>query len=206
MLVAFSLLISAGSASAHSYFMQSGPQDGSILERAPVRVVLAFSDAVATNFTSIQLVEAKTGVNYPPKSVLPYPSVPNIVVVTLPPIPNGSYRLSFSTHDALDFHETAGSIVFGIGEAPPASTGHVPQPIPAQPAEFLLRWLALAGLAAILGGVSFALLVIGRLPAADQVRAHVQRLLFGLAVVGTVLVIAGQTGLLALQASSLGPF
>ena len=49
-------------------------QDGSILERAPVRVVLAFSDAVATNFTSIQLVEAKTGVNYPPNAA-PGPSI-----------------------------------------------------------------------------------------------------------------------------------
>ena len=81
----------------------------------------------------------------------------------------------------------------------------VPQPIPAKPAEFLLRWLALAGLAAILGGLTVALLVVGRLPVEPTVRARIQRALLGLALAGAATVLVAETALLAVQASAFGP-
>lgn len=202
-LVTLVMLAGSATASAHSYFMQSDPADGSILERAPSKVVVVFSSPVAANFTKVKLVEAG-GAHYAPTSVVGYPGQSNIVVISLPEIAKGSYRLTFVTRDSEDLHQTAGTIVFGIGVAPPA-TAPVPKPVPAQPSEFLLRWLALTGLAGVMGGVTVALVVIGRLPGEDVLRARVQRSLFGLALVGTGLVLCGETGLLALQASSLGP-
>jgi copper transport protein len=199
------LLVLAGSAaaSAHSYFVQSDPADGSILERAPQKVVLVFSSAVAPDFTSVQLVEGG-GHIYSPSSVRGYPGHPNIVEIGLPQIPAGSYRLSFATRDSVDLHATAGTIVFGVGMAP-ASPGVVPSASPPVPSEVVLRWLALAGLAAILGGLAVTLLVAGRLPEPPAARMRVQRSLLGLALVGIGLVLVDQTALLALQASSLGP-
>ena len=201
-LVTVLVLLGAPAASAHSYFVQSDPADGSILETAPQKVVLVFSSAVASNFTSVVLTEAG-GTRYSPDSIAAYPGRPNIVVINLPPIAKGSYRLSFTTRDAVDLHVTSGTIVFGVGVAPPASES-VPAPAPAQPVEVAMRWLALAGLAALLGSVALALLVVGRVPAPDAVRAAVQRGLFSLAIGGCALVIVGETGLLALQASALG--
>jgi copper transport protein len=202
-LVGLMLFAGAASASAHSYFIQSDPADGSILEQPPKSVVLVFSSAVAANFTDIVLVEAG-GTRYTPTSVTSYPGKPNIVVVALPPIPKGSYRLSFATRDAVDLHRTSGTIVFGVGTAPPASEA-VPGPAPAQPSEVVLRWLALAGLAAVLGGVVVSFLVVSGLAVGGTVRAAVQHRLVGLSIVGAVLVLIGETGLLLLQASSLGP-
>src|ERR1700693_5795230 len=147
-LAALVMLALSPTASAHSYFVLSDPPDGSILEHAPARVVLAFSSSVNTNFTTIQLIEVK-GARYTPTSIQAAPSAPNVVFVSLPPLPNGSYRLSFSTRDSIDLHETAGSIVFGVGEAP-VLTSTPPQPAPPRLTEVLLRWLALAGLSAIL--------------------------------------------------------
>jgi copper transport protein len=197
------MLALSATASAHSYFMISDPQDGSILAHAPSRVILLFSSAVSPAFTTAQLVEAG-GARYSPTAVLSYGGHPNIVEVDLPPVPNGSYRLTFSTRDAVDLHATTGSVLFGIGMAPPA-TSPIPKPAPPQPSEVLLRWLALAGLSALLGGLAVAFLVVGGLPQETAVRARVQRSLLGLALVGAALVLAGETGLLAVQASSLGP-
>jgi copper transport protein len=203
MLAGFILLIGSSTASAHSYFMVSDPADGSILAHAPARVVLLFSSAVSPTFTTVQLVEAG-GARYSPTSIRAVSSVPNAVVIGLPPLPNGSYRLTFSTRDSVDLHETAGSIAFGVGETP-VLTSTPPQPAPPRPTEVLLRWLSLAGLSAILGGLTIALLVTGRLPVDAAVRARIQRSLFGLVLVGAGLVVAGETGLLADKAASLGP-
>jgi len=202
-LVAVALLAGSASVLAHSHFVFSDPADGSILEKAPHQVVLVFSSAVATNFTSVDLVEAG-GAHYRSTAVRSQPAAPNIVVVTLPDIPKGSYRLTFSTRDTIDLHATTGSIVFGIGLPPPA-TAPVPQPVPAQPAEVVLRWVALAGLAGVLGGLTLALGVIQRIPAEAAVHACLQRALFGLALLGTGLVVVGETGLLLFQAAALGP-
>jgi copper transport protein len=202
-LAALFLLVLSPTASAHSYFMVSDPADGSILAHAPSRVILLFSSAVSPTFTAVQLVEAG-GARYSPTSVLSYGGHQNIVEVDLPTIPNGSYRLTFSTRDAVDLHATTGSIVFGIGMAPPAATA-VPKPLPPQASEVLLRWLALAGLSALLGGLAVALVVAGGLPVESAVRARVQHTLLGLALAGAGLVLVGETGLLAVQAASLGP-
>ena len=203
LLIVFSLVLGTASVSAHAYFVLSDPPDGSILQHAPARIVLAFSSSVNTDFTSIQLIEV-SGARYTPTSVHAAPSAPSVVVIGLPPLPNGSYRLSFSTRDSVDLHETAGSIVFGVGEAP-VLTSTVPQPAPPRPTEVVLRWLALAGLSAILGSLTIALLAVRRLPVETAVRARVQRRLFGFALVGAGLVLAGETGLLADKAASIGP-
>ncbi|HEY4889581.1 MAG TPA: copper resistance protein CopC [Candidatus Dormibacteraeota bacterium] len=202
-LAALFMVVLSPTASAHSYFVLSDPPDGSILEHAPSRVILQFSAPVSANFTNIQLVETG-GARYSPTSVQTSPGHQNIVEVDLPAVPNGSYRLSFSTRDAVDLHATTGSIVFGVGVAPP-STSAIPTPLPPQPSEVLLRWLALAGLSALLGGLAVAFLVIGGLPVEAAVRARLQRSVLGLASAGAGLVLAGETGLLAVQASSLGP-
>ena len=106
------------------------------------------------------------------------------------------------TRDRVDLHQTAGSVVFGVGTAP-AETAAAPQPAPARPSEFMLRWLGLAGLGALVGGLLMALLVAPRLHE-GQDRARVQSWLLTLALAGAALQLMSGTALLVLQASSLG--
>jgi copper transport protein len=201
-LVALALCLGAGAASAHSYFVESDPADGAILARAPSRVVLVFSSAVTADFTTADLVEAH-GMRYQATSVVTDRAVPNVVTVGLPQVPKGSYRLTFVTRDRVDLHQTAGTVVFGVGVVP-GTASSAPQPAPARPAEFVLRWLGLAGLTVVLGGLLIALLVAPRLPDRGQ-QCRVQAALFGLALGGGVVQLFSGTALLAVQGASLGP-
>src|ERR1700736_4613594 len=201
-LVALALWLGAGAASAHSYFVESDPADGAILARAPSRVVLVFSSAVTADFTSADLVEAH-GMRYQATSVVTDRAVPNVVTVGLPQVPKGSYRLTFVTRDRVDLHQTAGSIVFGVGTAP-AGEATAPQPAPARPSEFVLRWIGLAGLGALIGGLLMALLVAPRLAEVGD-RARVQAALLAVALGGALLQLASGAALLTLQATGLGP-
>ncbi len=201
-LVALALWVGAGAASAHSYFVESDPADGAILARAPSRVVLVFSSAVTADFTSADLVEAH-GMHYQATSVVTDRAVPNVVTVGLPQVPKGSYRLTFVTRDRVDLHQTAGSVVFGVGMAP-GTASSPPQPAPARPAEVGLRWLGLAGITVVLGALLIALLVAPRLADGGQQR-RVQAALFALALGGAVVQLVSGTALLAVQGAALGP-
>lgn len=200
LLALVALLLGAGSASAHSYLVASDPADGSLLAKAPSKIVLVFSSAVSSDFTSAELVEAG-GQRYN-VSVIADPIEPILVVVKLPQIPNGSYRLSFSTRDRVDLHQTAGSIVFGVGVAP-AATRPTPAPAPARPSEFLLRWVGLSGFAALCGALILALLVVPGLPE-SVARRRTQAALLGLAVAGAGLQLVSGAAQGVVQAAGLG--
>ncbi len=195
------LLLAPATALAHSYFIQSDPGDGSILSKPPAEVVLVFSSPVTADFTHVELVEAR-GKRYQPTSVHTQPGSKNIVLIDLPKVPEGSYRLDFSTRDSLDLHETAGSIVFGVGVAPPTSL-NLPQPAPPRPVEFILRWVVLAGFCLLCGGLLFALLLAPRWPVGPA-RSRVQLMSLNLALAGTALQFVGGIGQAAFQASALG--
>jgi copper transport protein len=198
-------LLIAGStnASAHSFFIDSDPADGSMLAQAPDHIVLVFSSPVDTSFSDIKLIEA-SGQIYTLAAVGSYPAYRQAVDVRLPKLPNGSYRLTFTVVDALDFHKTSGTMVFGVG-MPAPQTAPPPRFAPAQPKEVAFRWLALSGLSGLLGALTIALAVVGRLPEKHEVLSHLRRSMVDMAVAGTLCVLAGETGLLLAEASSLGP-
>jgi copper transport protein len=194
------LLLGTVSASAHSYLVASDPPDGALLAKPPAQIVLLFSSAVSPDFTSADLVEA-AGKRYQ-VSVVADPIHPISVVVKLPEIPNGSYRLSFSTRDRVDLHQTSGSIVFGVGVAP-APIPPTPAPAPARPIEVVLRWLGLTGFAALCGGLILAFFVVPGLPESTA-RRRTQAALVALALGGTCLQLASGAALGVLQAAGLG--
>ena len=200
LLALVALLLGAGSASAHSYLVASDPADGSLLAKAPSQIVLVFSSAVSSDFTSAELVEA-AGKRYD-VSVIADPFHPILVVVKLPEIPNGSYRLAFSTRDRVDLHQTSGSIVFGVGVAP-APTRPTPDPAPARPSEFLLRWVGLTGFAALCGALILALMVVPGLPESPA-RRRTQAALLALALAGAGLQLVAGAAQGVVQAAGLG--
>jgi copper transport protein len=202
-LVGLVLVAGTTSVSAHSYFITSDPEDGSMLAKPPDHIFLVFSSPVDTHFSDFQLIEAK-GAKYAPSKVVSFPGYKQAIEVGLPSLPEGSYRLTFTVVDALDFHKTTGTTVFGIG-MPAPQTAAAPQPTPAQPREVALRWLALAGFSGLLGGLAIGLVAIRRLPEEPEVQSRLRRSMFGVSMVGTVGVVLGEAGLLLQQASLLGP-
>ena len=201
-LALLALWLLASPASAHSYLIESDPADGAFLLNAPNHIVLLFSSGVTADFTSADFVEA-TGTRYQLRSIVVDKTLPSVVSINLPKVPNGSYRLSFTTRDLVDLHQTAGSIVFGVGVAP-AATQAVPAPAPAKPSEYLLRWVSLAGLSALLGGLLLAFLIAPRLPE-SAARRRVQTALLAFALTGASLQLVASAALIVIQAVGLGP-
>jgi copper transport protein len=201
-LALLALWLLAAPASAHSYLVESDPADGAFLLKAPTHIVLLFSSGVTSDFTSADLVEA-SGNHYQLRSIVIDKTLPSVVSINLPQIPNGSYRLSFTTRDRVDLHQTAGSIVFGVGVAP-ATSHAAPAPAPAKPSEYLLRWVSLAGLSALFGGLLLALLIIPRLPD-TAARRRTQTALLAFAFGGASLQLMANAALIIIQAVGLGP-
>ncbi len=199
-LAAAALALSTTSASAHSYFLESDPANGAMLSRTPARAVLLFSSAVSHELTKVDLVEARSGTRYSAASVVA--AAPNILVVNFPDLPDGAYRLSFSTRDSFDLHETKGTLVFGVGVEPPAQLSP-PQPAPARTSEAFLRFAQLAGLSALLGSLVLALCVLPRIAAPDPAR-RARSAVLKVAKAGVLLQLVAGVALVADQALAIG--
>ncbi len=204
-LAAAGLALSTATAGAHSYFLESDPADGAMLSHAPTRAVLLFSSAVSHELTTVDLVEARSGTHYPATSVVA--AAPNILVINLPALHDGAYRLSFSTRDSFDLHETKGTLVFGVGVEPPAPLSS-PQPAPARLSEALLRFTAMAGLCALLGGLVLTLVVLPGIAARDPALApaalRARSASLRLAQIGVLVQLVGGAALIADQVIAIG--
>ena len=103
-------MAATGSAVAHASLLRSTPVDGSVLVAPPLRFVLTFNEPVSP--IVMRLVEADgTG-----SDLAQIQAHDETIVVTPPPIKNGTHALSWRVISA-DGHPIGGSIVFSVGEA-----------------------------------------------------------------------------------------
>ncbi|HET7475670.1 MAG TPA: copper resistance protein CopC [Dermatophilaceae bacterium] len=178
----------APGAEAHAFLTSSSPADGTVLEQAPGRLVLAFSEAVVLPGTTVDVAD---GAGHRVTAGLPVldqtagrgasktggVEAPVRLTVTLPALPRGAYRVSWATVSADDLHRAAGVFVFGVQTAV-AQTGwseSAPSPL-----ESALRWLTLLGIAAGVGA-PVARSLLRRVPGCPS--RLVDRTAFGLAAV-----------------------
>lgn len=111
LLLAFLAMMEAtGSALAHASLLQSTPADGSVLAAPPLHFVLTFNEPVSP--IVMRLVAADgTG-----SDLAQIQAHDETIVVTAPPIKNGTHALSWRVISA-DGHPVGGSIVFSVGGA-----------------------------------------------------------------------------------------
>ena len=149
-------------ASAHSFLVGSDPPQGAVLATAPTRATLEFSEKVAVDLTKISLVDAG-GTVIAGTSTSVDPKHNRVIVVTLPKIGDGTYRLRFVTRDPVDLHETSGSIVFAVGKA---ANLLPPDDLPPGPpiSIIVIRWLLLGAFALIVGPLVIALVTLRDAP------------------------------------------
>jgi copper transport protein len=197
------LLSWAGAASAHTVFEGSQPPDGSTLANGPRTMSLDFSSDVDLSLARVQLTDgARHRLAVGGLSVDPIR--PTRLVVPLPVLPPETYRLSFSVRDSVDLHVTDSSVVFGVGRVASLKAVRPPSRGP-DLAEVALRWLARSGLALVLGALAVSLAVIPQAISRIEAARQLQRRLLGLAMIGVGMAAAGDTAVLALQASQIGP-
>ncbi|WP_432117339.1 copper resistance protein CopC [Streptomyces sp. bgisy032] len=116
--VACALLAGAGPASAHAAVTGSDPGQGAVVDEAPARITLTFSEQVAVSGDSLRVLDpdgerADTG---EPSGV----SGTTYAVRLKPGLPDGTYTVAYQVVSA-DSHPVSGAYTFSIG-APSKTT------------------------------------------------------------------------------------
>lgn len=180
-----SLILPAGPASAHAELESSDPGNGQLLETAPDHISLTFTEPPDVGLTTIGVVDAsgaavKTG---PPERP---PGSNREIRVSLRPIPDGVYTVTWRTVSATDGHVTAGAFSFGVGVSQ-AEITPVPQQGAQTPPPSILsivgRWLLYVGLVVLLGAGATALIAFG---ARSNARPWLLATSWALAAIGVV--------------------
>lgn len=176
----------------HALMTAADPAPGSNLGTAPAAVTLTFTERPDARLSSINVLDS-SGRSVTRGSVRAVPSNPLQLTVALATLPKGVYTVSWRTVSAVDGHLASGSFGFGVGASPPTANGTGGATSAGEsnlsPVGVGGRWLLLIGLIGLLGA-AFVALVVHAVP-----RALVLRILltaWGLAVVGTIVVIADQ--------------
>ena len=155
----FALLSPGQKAQAHANLVRSTPEPNSVLDRAPARVTIWFTEPLEPSLSEIRVFDS-IGASVDNGDSQVDPSDATVLSVSLAPVPNGTYTVAWKNVSTVDGHPTRGSFPFAVGQpisgAIPDSSG---QPLLPSPAEPVLRWLALLGVLAMVGGLTLDLLV-----------------------------------------------
>lgn len=186
---------------AHATLISSNPGNGAVLASSPGEVQLHFDVPVNSRLSGVEL-EDRSGRRLLGPSIEPGPGVTSDLTVDLPPLPLGVYKLDFQARDDTDLHETAGSIVFGVGRAADIQLQPAVTPSPSYQ-ETGTRWLELAGTCLLVGVVTVWL---GILPAVGRRRTlsvWTRTRLLAIATLGYTAFLVGKAGQLLLAAAGL---
>jgi copper transport protein len=152
---------------AHAYLERSNPAGNTIVETAPGRVQLWFTERPELSFSDVTIY-GSDGTRIPHGAVSLAPDSPRSIAFDLPAVPNGTYTVAWKTLSADDGHVAAGAFAFAVGldqPAPTAASIFVPAGQAANTGRpnlmaVLGRWFAYAGAALVVGGPLFLALVL----------------------------------------------
>ena len=145
-------------ASAHASLSTSSPDFRERLGASPARIVLRFSQVVASIPDGIVVRDADGGVVSGPAKL---GSDRRSLVAPLARLAEGPYAVRWQTLSVSDGHIVSGLYTFGVGVAAPPPTEAVGARGPSA-VEKLVRWCSYLGLAVLIGGLAFRLLVLPR--------------------------------------------
>ncbi|MBM2812654.1 MAG: Cytochrome c protein [Chloroflexi bacterium] len=203
--IAFALALVPSPAHAHAELSRSDPAPDSIIERAPARLSLWFSEQPELRFSEAHVVDRnRRAVDRGDLRVEPNDKLG--LSVGLPELAPGTYTVTWRVLSAVDGHVTPGAFAFTVGldQVPTGlAVGAQAESSPALPDEVLFRFLAYLGLLAIVGGFPFLeWVLLPALTAASASRETVTSTLarvWQLATIGIVLAWISQLGSLVVQ-------
>jgi copper transport protein len=166
-------------ASAHASLIGTDPAEGAVLDAAPERVTLSFTEPVDLIDAGYHLFDANG-----PVGMLEAEVTGSDVLLRLPgDMGNGSYVVSWRVISA-DGHPISGVLLFSVGEAGGAPIV-VPESADITPVVSVVQGIAYAGLLAAVGLLLFRLVITGD-ARVDRMPALVAAII---AVIGHVLLI-----------------
>src|SRR5207344_633610 len=142
------LSLAATTAFAHASLESSDPSNGELLETAPDRISLTFTEPPDLSLTTIGVLD-DTGAPVPTGAPELAPDSEREVRVRLDPVPDGVYTVTWRTVSATDGHVTASAFSFGVGVSPEAVkpvTGSSGETEPPSATAVAGHWLLYLGL------------------------------------------------------------
>ncbi|MYU25423.1 copper resistance protein CopC/CopD [Streptomyces sp. SID8352] len=153
---ACALLVGAGPAAAHAALTTADPAQGSVVEKAPARVTLSFSESISVDADSLRVLDPggeRVDTGDPTGSGRTY------TVKLRPDLSDGTYTVAYQVVSA-DSHPVAGAYTFSIG-APSETTvqisGRGADDGPIGWLYGLGRYVSYAGFIVLAGGAAFVL-------------------------------------------------
>ncbi len=143
---------------AHAVPVSSDPAPNAVLDGSPAQISIAFNEPVVTTFSQIRLLtQSGEEVEVGPLTAVD----PNnlTIAVTVPPLPQGAYLVSWQVLSAVDGHTTSGAYSFGVGVAAMAISNEASLSAQISVPNALARWLTLTAVALLMGLFAFRLLV-----------------------------------------------
>jgi copper transport protein len=192
----FASATSPAAVSAHARLRTAVPASGATLGSSPSSVTLTFSETPDLRLTSIKVLDSG-GTDRVTGAVELVDEPPTSVRIAVQDLPDGVYTVSWRTVSAVDAHISAGTYVFGVGQAPPSTppdTANGGTSQSGSPPAILARWILYLGLMALVGAAWVAL-AVARRPAPD---------LLAMAAVGWLLTAAGTVGVVGVQWAETG--
>lgn len=171
---------------AHAVPVSSSPRPNTILETAPDKVSIQFSEPVAPDLSRITVLtqagqEVETG-------VLHTNDDNTTLSVSLPLLNSGTYLVSWQVLSTVDGHTTNGSFSFGVGVTSLGlATGGTDTNVRISSLSIASRWATLLGIALLAGFYAFRLFVLPATISLD--RAHLRLLSVGLILLGAGLLL-----------------
>lgn len=164
-------------ASAHANLLQRQPNYGARLGTSPTAVSLRFDQGVDVFADSIQVRTMKGTLMTagPSRSV----DSQRIATVPLRKLPKGAYTVRWHV-TSFEGHVLSGVYTFGVRVVPPPPTEAYGASGPST-IEFIVKWGYFLGLALLVGGLAFRLLVVGK-----RATPAVERRFFLIAMAGAV--------------------
>jgi copper transport protein len=157
------LSLAATAAFAHASLESSDPFNGELLERAPDRISLTFTEPPDLSLTTIGVLD-DTGAPVPTGPPELAPGSDHEVHVRLDPVPDGVYTVTWRTVSATDGHVTSNAFSFGVGVSPEAVrplAGGIGTTEPPSATAVAGRWLLYLGLVVLFGAAVTGLVAFG---------------------------------------------
>ena len=147
-------------AMAHANLADARPAPNSVLETAPETVIAWFTEPIEAGLSEIRVLDS-SGARVDLGDTTVDPNDPTAIFVGLEPLPNGTYTVAWRNVSTVDGHLVRGSFLFSVGEPLSAVSVEAPdQPLFQSPWEPVVRWAILIAALAVVGGLSFDLLVL----------------------------------------------
>ena len=192
-LVAASVLIlMGGAAAAHANYVKSNPASDARLTKPPTEVRVTFSETPDARGSDVAVLDT-SGNRLDNRDVTSVSDEANTLRVSLGPLGDGGYLVSWTTVSAVDGHETKGAFAFAVNAPLPVIKDIGPSAPPPTALEIAGRALSYAGMAVLTGLAFFTMFI--RIPTGGAEAQRERRLVMiggGALIAGSALLILNQ--------------